>query len=253
MRTPTPSFSVKVDATNPGQFFACCGLLELAHRRWRGAEGWFDNNRFNVCADAAPGTDIPQECLTWLRDSTFSRADDRGEKAIRAVQLVHADGLSLTLDWWIDWHGKKTALKLWAGNQTSIGILEMLRDGLPRAVSHDDLFDASEPLSGRFGVDPRAAWNALDVGFSPNEQQMDASTYPAVELLAAVGLQGFRPREDSEHACWRYATWNVPCSPPVARAASAAVIPAGEVHHYRFGIVARGSYKGFGFARPTGG
>ena len=35
------SFSVNVDPTNPGQFFACCGLLELADRLWPGAEGCF--------------------------------------------------------------------------------------------------------------------------------------------------------------------------------------------------------------------
>lgn len=42
MSHPNPSLSVNVDVTNPGQFFACCGLLELAHRLWPGAEGWFD-------------------------------------------------------------------------------------------------------------------------------------------------------------------------------------------------------------------
>jgi len=35
------TITVNVDVTNPGQFFACCGLLELAHRLWPGAEGWF--------------------------------------------------------------------------------------------------------------------------------------------------------------------------------------------------------------------
>lgn len=39
--TPNPSITVAVDPTNPGQFFACCGLLELADRLWPGAEGWF--------------------------------------------------------------------------------------------------------------------------------------------------------------------------------------------------------------------
>lgn len=28
---------INVDLTNPGQFFACCGLLELADRLWGGA------------------------------------------------------------------------------------------------------------------------------------------------------------------------------------------------------------------------
>ena len=38
---PDASITVAVDPTNPGQFFACCGLLELADRLWPGAEGWF--------------------------------------------------------------------------------------------------------------------------------------------------------------------------------------------------------------------
>jgi CRISPR-associated protein Csx14 len=33
------SLRIKVDPTNPGQFFACCGLLELADRLWSGAQG----------------------------------------------------------------------------------------------------------------------------------------------------------------------------------------------------------------------
>ena len=50
---PQPSITVNVDVTNPGQFFACCGLLELADRLWPGAEGWFsdDGSEFNVACD----------------------------------------------------------------------------------------------------------------------------------------------------------------------------------------------------------
>ena len=44
MSYPEPSITVKVNVTNPGQFFACCGLLELADRLWPGAEGWFDGS-----------------------------------------------------------------------------------------------------------------------------------------------------------------------------------------------------------------
>ena len=41
--TPEHGVRLRVDPTNPGQFFACCGLLELADRLWGGAEGWFEN------------------------------------------------------------------------------------------------------------------------------------------------------------------------------------------------------------------
>ncbi len=49
MTLPIPS-GIKVDVTNPGQFFACCGLLELAYRLWPGAQGWFDESQafFNI-------------------------------------------------------------------------------------------------------------------------------------------------------------------------------------------------------------
>lgn len=41
MRTADPSIRVKVDPCNPGQAFACCGLMELADRLCPEAEGWF--------------------------------------------------------------------------------------------------------------------------------------------------------------------------------------------------------------------
>ncbi len=43
-----PAISVRVDPTNPGQFFAACGLLELADRLWGGAEGWFEDGAFSL-------------------------------------------------------------------------------------------------------------------------------------------------------------------------------------------------------------
>ena len=46
------SFAVTVDMANPGQVIACCGVFELANRKWPGAEGWFDGRQFRV---AIPG------------------------------------------------------------------------------------------------------------------------------------------------------------------------------------------------------
>jgi len=43
MTEHTPNIAIPVDLTNPGHFFACCGLLELADRLWPGAEGLFEN------------------------------------------------------------------------------------------------------------------------------------------------------------------------------------------------------------------
>jgi len=48
MSQPASNIKVKIDTTNPGQFFACCGLLELADQLWPGAEGWFERRRFFI-------------------------------------------------------------------------------------------------------------------------------------------------------------------------------------------------------------
>ncbi len=54
MKLPGPALSVNIDMTNPGHFFACCGLLELASRLWpdTDTEGWFDTKEalFNLHA-----------------------------------------------------------------------------------------------------------------------------------------------------------------------------------------------------------
>lgn len=54
---PEPSITIDVNVTNPGQFFACGGLLELAERLWPGVEGWF--NTENTCFNLCVSMDVP--------------------------------------------------------------------------------------------------------------------------------------------------------------------------------------------------
>lgn len=252
MTPPEPTFAVKVDLANPGQFFACCGLLELSHRLspTDGIEAWFAGSAFCMVFARNGGNALGQ-VIDELRNTEVTTDRSRGD---RATHPVHLPAFNLTLDWWIDNHGDKTPLKLWAGQQTSLRIVNDLRKALleDSEVRTEELFDAGRPLTGRFGVDPRAAWNALDVGFSPNEQGMEVLTFPAVELLAAVGIQGFPPLQE-ENARFRYATWAVPLPACVARPASAGLLPAGDVRTYRFRITSRGSYKGFDYATLSRG
>ena len=58
--TPEPTITVDVDVTNPGQFFACCGLLGLADRLWPGVEGRFSVNPLTLIRRAP---DIPRHSL----------------------------------------------------------------------------------------------------------------------------------------------------------------------------------------------
>lgn len=253
MTESTLSLAVKVDATNPGQFFACCGLLELAHRLWPGAEGWFSADGFHILTQSVTGAEVVMRCLATLQKCSLQTDNTRGQDAFYPIRIIGEGNVAFLLDWWIDKSGKTSPLKLWAGRQTSLTIMQTLRDALPVSIepSHDMLFTQGAALTGRFGVDPRAAWNALDSGFSPNEQQMEVYSYPAVELLAAVGLQGFRPREVSR-SVWQYTTWSGPSHIAVARVASAGLVSVGQVANYRFEIAKRGSFKGFNFSTLTG-
>lgn len=248
MSTPAPDIRVRVDVTNPGQFFACCGLLELAHRLWPGACGSFADGEFRV-ARAGGGCPSLSELIGALRSTDIKEGKPDADKAL---QRVHMTAFGLTLDWWVDASGAKTALKLWAGHQTSAGIVETLKGALPECdqpASLPGLFEDARPLTGRFGFDPRSAWNALDAGFSPNEQGIPVATFPAVELLAAVGLQRCRPVQ-AQDGSLLYATWTVPVPAILAPAASAGLLPVGDTTRYRFRIVGRGSYKAFDFATP---
>lgn len=284
MSHPDPSLSVNVDVTNPGQFFACCGLLELTHRLCSAAEGWFtrdkESDRFHLLAGVGPISvkgilqkllDVP-EVKAMLGDSTkvtkqsggqteaepeiAPSQNERNDRAGKTDPLHLSGNLRLSLDWWIDPTRRRrkddesaaTPLKLWAGQQTSRGIVQALVKEVKEYLGCDetDPLWHSTPLSGRFGFDPSAAWVALDVGWSPNEQGIKVGTSAAIELLAAIGLQRFRPREapdgDFEYL---YTAWSVPLAPVVAQAACSGACRSPGDRTFRFRIVKRGSYKGF--------
>jgi CRISPR-associated protein Csb3 len=84
------------------------------------------------------------------------------------------------------------------------------------------------------------------VGFSPNEQKIEVASSAAVELLATVGLQRFRPVVSGDRQSFEYATWGRPLAPPVAAAAAAAAIRVDPATRYRGRVVSRGSYAALG-------
>ena len=94
-----PNIKIPVDLTNPGQFFACCGLLELADRLWPGAEGWIGGREFCIQFDGTLRTllaclilDRPEpqsfiEC--WAcRHSSRTQAEAGNEGKTLAESLV---------------------------------------------------------------------------------------------------------------------------------------------------------------------
>jgi CRISPR-associated protein Csx14 len=269
MKYPEPNITVKVDVTNPGQFFACCGLLELADRLWPSAEGWFGENDQKFCVT---GSGTLRELLGALianSPTAVERLVCNGlEIAPIIAPLAFSFGSDSTSDLVLDAWARIAALKgtvqvisnppwnFWSGQQTSMRIWSSLRDKLAgqlKGLESEGLFDLfSQRLmqNGRFGFDPGPAWNALDVGFSPNEQGIEVESSPATELFAAIGLQRFRPIMNDERDGFDYFTWHNPYSPSVAAAAMTGALQEHQTILYRASVITRGQYAALDFAYP---
>jgi hypothetical protein len=251
-----PEIRIPMDPRNPGQFYACCGLWELLALRKLHALAHFDLDprrprRAEFVVESDEAWTI-REAMAELRIAKpIAACAELG--SISPIQIPYGGGV-LELDWWLD-KFRETAegLKCWAGQQTSGSIAAELLGLLPAEADEKLLYHAAM-TSTRFGVDPRSAWNVADAGYSLNEHQHEAATFPAVEILAAVGLSGFRPAEERrrtrERRAYVYALWQKPLPRAVARLACCAPWEGLEASSFRFGVGKRGNYKYFRFSEP---
>lgn len=158
-----PTIRVCVDPANPGQFFACCGLLELADRLWPGAEAWFEceNTSFLVSSPTASGgfaglidklseVGLSGELSPELTHERKQLEDKRRQlkkekkllpkheeqrrkelgKLLREGTIEIGNPFNLCLDWWQeDENGNP---KTWAGSQQVLRIAQAaLLDTVP--------------------------------------------------------------------------------------------------------------------------
>ena len=244
---------VRLDPLNPGQFFACCGLMELMELEHPGALARFelDRTRPRVAAfaiDCARADDLASILVRLKGARPVFLEDEVDDFKICPVEIGY-NGRKLTLDWWLDRFRIKANgnLKCWGGNVSTEKLFtELLRlqdmDG-----TGEDLFERSRIAKDKFGVDPRSAWDALDVGFSP-DRHGGAAVFPAVEILAAIGLQGFRP-DTQDRANVGYSLWLEPLPAAIGRVAFRSAWSGLPRRSYVFRIQPRGQgYKNFTFA-----
>jgi len=242
MNTPTASFSVNVDPTNPGQFFACCGLLELADRLWPNAEGWFANNGriFYV----ACGEHSLDELVSAIANATLIHLDreDPYSSPIRIADPFR----QLDINWWAYDQTGARDLKVWAGTMESFGIARAMQTAMRNACFQStDLLDIGmvvknpdDPSKKKepFYFDARRSPNAhsLDVGFSANDLGLTTTAHPAVELLCLVGLQVARPASTSTKRIYDYSIWSIPISTNLLLAAATSAIELPGAQKFRF-------------------
>lgn len=270
MNNPEPTIRINVDLSNPGHFFACCGLFELADRLWPGVGvlGAFKSTRFELWTGST-------DCSLNRIIDAFVEADvqqlDLDDNA--ASPLFLGEPFGLRLDWWKRVEGPNKArielgggyqLKTWAGKQFGPLIFRLMKNacgGIDLLRLLDDPKTVHDPKGGKsrkkttspFYFDARRNETSLDVGFSPDEQDMSVNAYPAVESLALIGLQRFRPAvdENGRVRSFLYTAWTDPLHPSIAMAAASGNMPVRSCGTFRFTKPSRGGEYLTMFCRAT--
>ena len=277
---------IPVDLFNPGQVFACLGLMEAAEVLLGETAGRFDwsdeeATRFHL---RAAGDKNPVEVVLEFLDKAEVKAyapksyveENRASKKTGPIERLHYfpaqiaektklparligtmkdKCIHIDLTHWTD-GSSRDDFKLYAGNRSGDGIAgDMLKDikQLWKQYSSsseliEELFDVIQPMGGSFNFDPRAAWTAIDAGYSPNDAKIKVRASPLVELLAALGLEHARPQEVEKRKV-RYAVWKKWLPVALARASLGSDLQVFPVRGFRFELEFSGKNKVVTFAQ----
>jgi CRISPR-associated protein Csb3 len=266
---------INVDLTNPGQFFACCGLLELADRLDEQAEGWFEDRVFqlrfrlsfggliNALRQATVNNTMSAAQIARLEElSSMSKKQRENakledeKKALDALRreesIIFQSSLHLRIDWFRDENSGGSRFKTWAGQQAVLDIATAMHAGLSRVdpSAPSTLWDSARGggLPFNFDSDLGAQGSALDIGFSfdplaaSEMTRIEVTCKPTLEILAFIGLQRFRPRELRGQNRFVYAAWQQPLPASVAAAAACRAIPVSDAPCYEFRLLYRTKY-----------
>lgn len=247
---------VPVDLLNPGQVFACLGLMEATEVLIGACDSRFDvehaasDGNFHLTGpgDVAPvvavlsflkGAEVvalapassevkakEPGVATRARSDSFFPSEPPDSPAALPIRLENA-GKSIAVEHWADGSSRDN-VKFWAGAGGYSGAA-LARDALmtfadvgpaewDRAI--EDPFNVEAPMSSSFRFDWRRDYVPLDLGFSLNAHgSIRAVGFPLVELLAAIGLQHARPARVTgrDKLRYRYAAWTSPLATALAR------------------------------------
>jgi CRISPR-associated protein Csx14 len=251
---PDPDISVNVDIRNPGQFFACCGLLEISSRIWPDSEGWFGiaGRRATYCIATRSGHHDPLGEIVRRICEPNTTIETDAEYYNPGLRPLLVKPFDLRLDWWIEDGVNKSPLKLWAGQQTPRRIMTDMQAEFQQINAGRNMFSQQRAMSGRWGIDAASSWTARGLGYSPDEQNMPWATYPATEIFAAIGLQRCRPLriEEMKGRWFSYHIWTCPLEISVVSAA--AIMGKGQIaDKYLFHARMRNKqYGSFDWGRP---
>ena len=252
------SIRINVAPTNPGQFFACCGLLELADRLWPAAEGWFASMEQFVLWTGGRATSTEPLCkhvidstlapllaedeLNLLNElnkrksdlkkhkKSLSKTDEKERKQLNSKRIASGFYLgapfNVRVDWWLVENCDGDHLKTWAGQQAITEITDAIKAGLT-AVTGDAIFDTEKVVRRQsdgkavapLSFDSGRVGTAQDIGYSPDKIGQAITCCIWTEFLTLIALQRFALKPDST-GYFTYHVWREPL--PVCVAAIAA-------------------------------
>jgi CRISPR-associated protein Csb3 len=208
-----------VDLTNPGQFFGCCGVFELAQRLWPTATAHFEGGHF-VVSDG----DL-RELITKTVQAPLEVLE-RANQTSSALRL--AEPFDLRIVWWkVD-----RSLKTWAGRMSVDRIATSLQRDLPNTLSNG-FFDDGHVVVGADGkkvepyyFDARRGATALplDLGFSSDALSLETVAFSATEFFTLLGIQRFRP-SNVKLRVYRYRAWLAPLPVTLAALVATNILP----------------------------
>jgi CRISPR-associated protein Csb3 len=285
MKNPDPSIQIDVDPTNPGQFFACCGLFELADRLWPGAEAWFEGTQFYVAAGGtlsdlllAIGTARIESSLTdeglkrlgtllSAQKAKLSPAEVDDKQRLsnlwKTERLHLSKPFDLWVDWWWDENDAAKGLKTWAAKQFVLEMARSLLQGVKRIAWNEPPITSCLVRTGEVDAVPfyfdshnNSQATARDTGFGLYTMRHDiktsANTRPLLELAAFLGIQRFRPAAAQSQRAFRFVLWPTPLPVMVAATAAAGLLSFPGQRQYEFRMLMRSEYmKAFHFAQPV--
>ncbi len=227
--TTKSTIPVKVDFFNPGQFFACCGLLELADRLWPGAEGWFDaraDGMFHIAhkdrkldpgdllaaiADCTLRNTMTDEQVRRREELSAIKEDDRKtmgleeekkalDSAWRERPLLFGDPFNLLIDWFLDARSGGDRFKTWAGQQSVLDIATKMKDAISetetkwRGGGSESWLQLSTDINAvpfNFDSNLGVSGLSLTVGFSLDKLKKHGRNHLLIELAAFTELAAF--------------------------------------------------------------
>jgi CRISPR-associated protein Csb3 len=200
-------------------------------------------------------------------EAYWNKQEKKWTRTALPVELVNGT-IRVSLTHWAD-GSSRNPFKLYSGNRSACSIAAAMISGTRAKKKGQNIGDLETkgiaqlweerrdafvknpfertPMGGSFNFDPRGAWTAIDAGYSPNEHGHQVSASPAVEFLAAWGLENARPNEFETRKV-RYAVWGVPLPPVLARAALCGVLTTVPLKHFRFELDKSGKNKVVTFA-----